>query len=77
MEDWARRVGLHRLELTVMPHNERAIALYQKRGFSIEGEISHSLYIDGEYVDEFLMAKIVDGEITKQSHARDVLPHYE
>ena len=37
IEEWAKQTGLHRLELTVMKHNERGIALYKKVGFRIEG----------------------------------------
>lgn len=63
MEAWARAWGARRLELSVMAHNERAIALYNRMGFTIEGRMRDSLYVDGQYVDEFLMAKILeDGE---------------
>jgi RimJ/RimL family protein N-acetyltransferase len=59
-ETWARSQGLHRLELTVMTHNERGIALYQKMGFEIEGTRHHSLKVDGVYVDEYMMAKLLE-----------------
>jgi GNAT superfamily N-acetyltransferase len=35
--EWARARGLHRLSLSVFPHNEAAIALYRKFGFLEEG----------------------------------------
>jgi RimJ/RimL family protein N-acetyltransferase len=35
--DWARAQGLHKLALSVFPHNEAAIALYEKFGFVEEG----------------------------------------
>jgi RimJ/RimL family protein N-acetyltransferase len=35
--DWAKARGLHKLTLSVFPHNEAAIALYQKFGFVEEG----------------------------------------
>lgn len=35
--DWARARGLHKLALSVFPHNEAAIALYRKFGFTEEG----------------------------------------
>jgi RimJ/RimL family protein N-acetyltransferase len=35
--DWARQRGLHKLSLSVFPHNEAAIALYRKFGFREEG----------------------------------------
>lgn len=59
-ERWAREVGLHRLELTVMAHNHRAVALYSKMGFRFEGTKRDSLRVDGEYVDEYYMAKLLD-----------------
>ncbi len=50
---WAKESPLQRLELTVMTHNERAIALYKRYGFEIEGTHKHSLMVDGALVDEF------------------------
>ena len=35
--DWARERGLHKLSLSVWPHNAAAIALYRKYGFVEEG----------------------------------------
>lgn len=58
-EQWAREKNLHRLELTVMTHNVRGIALYKKMGFEIEGTAQHQLKVDGEYVDLHLMAKLL------------------
>jgi RimJ/RimL family protein N-acetyltransferase len=58
-ERWARRQGLHRLELTVMRHNARGLTLYQKMGFEIEGTKRDSLQVEGVYVDEFCMAKLL------------------
>ena len=34
---WARARGLHKLSLSVFPHNDAAIALYRKFGFAEEG----------------------------------------
>lgn len=59
MEEWAKRIGVHRLELTVMTHNKAAIALYGKMGFEIEGTARETLFVDGRYVDEYLMAKLI------------------
>ena len=59
-ERWAReRGGIHRLELTVMAHNFKAVALYERAGFTIEGSRRHSLLVDGSYVDEHYMAKLL------------------
>ncbi len=35
--DWARERGLHKLTLSVFPHNDAAMALYRKYGFVVEG----------------------------------------
>ena len=59
MEAWARGWGAHRLELTVMPHNAAGLALYNKMGFEIEGTARHALRVDGAYVDEITMAKVL------------------
>ncbi|MFD2700286.1 GNAT family N-acetyltransferase [Paenibacillus shunpengii] len=59
MEEWCRLRRIHRIELTVMAHNEAAIALYHKMGFEMEGKKRHSLIVDGQYVDELYMAKMV------------------
>ena len=55
---WARSRGVHRLELTVMAHNARAIALYRKCGYEVEGTRRASLRLDGAYVDELAMANV-------------------
>ncbi|MBS4195085.1 GNAT family N-acetyltransferase [Lederbergia citri] len=54
--EWAKQVGLHRLDLTVIATNEVAVKLYKKMGFEIEGVKRDSLFIDGEYVDEYYMS---------------------
>lgn len=59
LQDWATKHEIHRLELTVMKHNENAISLYKKMGFQIEGTKVHSLKINGKYVDEYYMAKLI------------------
>jgi ribosomal protein S18 acetylase RimI-like enzyme len=35
--EWARERGLHKLSLSVFPHNTAGIALYRKFGFVEEG----------------------------------------
>jgi len=59
IERWAKERGIHRLELTVVFHNEVALAFYKKMGFEIEGRKKHSLLINGSYVDEYWMAKLI------------------
>jgi RimJ/RimL family protein N-acetyltransferase len=57
--DWAIAHGLHRLELTVMAHNTRAIGLYERMGFTVEGRRCECLLVDGQFVDELTMAAIL------------------
>jgi RimJ/RimL family protein N-acetyltransferase len=53
---WARDLGVRKLELHVFPHNEAAIALYERFGFRREG-YRRSHYRRGtEYLDAILMA---------------------
>jgi RimJ/RimL family protein N-acetyltransferase len=59
IEQWAASVAIHRLELTVNIKNARAMSLYEKFGFEREGTKRHSLFIDGEYIDELYMAKLL------------------
>jgi len=58
LEDWAHARGIHRLELTVMTHNP-AVALYRRVGFEVEGTRRHSLLVDGTYVDEYYMSRLL------------------
>lgn len=59
LDQWAQSNGIHRLELTVMIHNAAAVALYKKMGFQIEGIKKHSLIVDGKYIDEYYMARLI------------------
>lgn len=59
LERWAGRNSVHRIELTVMAHNERALKLYRKMGYEVEGRRKNSLLVDGTYVDEYYMAKLL------------------
>lgn len=38
---------------------EPGIALYKKQGFEIEGTRKHAYIINGQYVDEYYMGKIL------------------
>jgi putative acetyltransferase len=53
-----RWIGLLRLELTVYVDNERAIALYRRFGFAIEGRHRGYVLRDGVFVDAFAMARV-------------------
>ncbi|MCE5171110.1 GNAT family N-acetyltransferase [Paenibacillus profundus] len=63
--DWANEKDIVRLELTVMAHNERAIALYRKIGFTIEGVKKCSILVKEQYIDEYMMSRLLhDGQGT-------------
>ncbi|WP_052702746.1 GNAT family N-acetyltransferase [Paenibacillus beijingensis] len=56
LERW-RPDTVTRFELTVMVHNKRAIALYRKMGFVIEGIKKNAMIVDGVYTDEYLLVR--------------------
>ena len=50
--EWARSNGLHKLSLSVFPHNHAAIGLYRKFGFVEEGWlVRHVRRADGQLWD--------------------------
>lgn len=53
-DGWA---GVLRLELMVFVDNERALALYRKFHFEIEGRLRGYALRDGRYVDSYTMAR--------------------
>lgn len=58
--DWARSRGLHKLSLSVFPHNEAAIALYRKFGFVEEGRrVKHYRRASGEVWDAIEMGLLL------------------
>jgi RimJ/RimL family protein N-acetyltransferase len=61
---WAAARGLRRIELNVMAHNHRAIALYERAGFVHEGRRVDCLLIDGKFIDELYMALILPGAMS-------------
>lgn len=56
---WAPAHGIHRLELTVMAHNQRARDLYERMGFTVEGRRRECLLVDGRMTDELYMALLL------------------
>ena len=59
LEHFARHAGIHRLELTVMSHNARALRLYEQMQYRVEGMRRESLHVNGAYVNEFCMSKLL------------------
>jgi len=54
-ENW---LNISRVELTVFVDNDRAIALYKKHDFQIEGRAVNYAFRNGKYVDVYHMARI-------------------
>lgn len=70
LDEWARARRLHRVELTVISQNTRAIRLYERAGFVMEGTRRDALRIDGRFVDERWMSKLLpSAESTDESRA--------
>ena len=53
-------MGLHRISLTVLADNHRAIRAYRKCGFREEGRFRETLWRDGEWHDDLSMAILAD-----------------
>lgn len=58
-EEWAREVGIRKLELHVLPYNEAAIGLYESLGYEREGVRRNHYRRGAELIDAVLMAKEV------------------
>lgn len=54
-DNWA---GILRIELTVLVDNARAIALYERYGFVLEGVMRAHIMRDGLYADTQMMARL-------------------
>jgi RimJ/RimL family protein N-acetyltransferase len=54
--DWARGTGIvTKINLRVRTDNQRAIALYRRKGFVIEGTMHKEILLDGQYYDHHWM----------------------
>ena len=60
LDEWAGENGIVRLELTVECVNTGAKLLYEKHGFKVEGIRPKSMKVNGRFVDEYYMGKILD-----------------
>ena len=59
MEDWARLKNMHRIEAQVRTKNVKAMALYLKCGFEIEGVAHDAAYINGTWHHQYYIAKLL------------------
>lgn len=56
-EAWAKSVGVRKIELHVFPHNESALALYERLGYRQVGVRHGHFRRSAGYVDAILMEK--------------------
>ncbi len=65
------RLGLHRVSLTVLADNARAVAAYTRCGFVVEGRFRDTLFRDGIWHDDLSMAILEPQWRAQQSAARE------
>ncbi|MEK4075631.1 GNAT family N-acetyltransferase [Paenibacillus sp. FSL M7-0656] len=59
--EWADQTGVEKMTLNVLASNEKAIELYQKSGFEIEGILKKDRrHADGQYYDTIVMGRFRD-----------------
>jgi len=58
----------HRLWLDVRDHNEKAIELYKKKGFSIEGHLRECVYVEDHHESIYIMGMLRHEYIDRQTH---------
>ncbi len=57
---WARETGrIKKINLCVRTDNHRAIRLYDRKNFMLEGTIKHELYLNGKYFDVYHMGLVL------------------
>ncbi|PTX59149.1 hypothetical protein C8P63_11394 [Melghirimyces profundicolus] len=56
---WAKAHGIEKINLDVWETNDRAIRLYRKYGFRLEGRRRRQAILNGQYVDEVFMARFL------------------
>ena len=56
---WAAGAGFTKVILSAFPHNTRAIAFYERHGFTLEGRRALQFCRAGRYFDELLMGRPV------------------
>lgn len=65
-----RILNLRRIALEVYEYNQRAIRAYEKVGFQKEGRVRRSVFKNGKYIDEYVMAVLQDEFYEKWSSLR-------
>lgn len=57
--EWSLKAGVEKICLDVFSNNPRAIQMYEKFGFVVEGIRKRQYVIENKYVDEFFMSKFL------------------
>jgi len=60
LEKWAVDKKVHRVSGTVRHNNKRAIGLYLKMGYQIEGTARETAFFDNEWQHEYYLGKIIN-----------------
>lgn len=59
--EWVRREpSVTKVNLRVRTDNARALALYRRCGFTVEGTLRRDICVDGHYYDHYSMGLLVD-----------------
>ncbi|MDD3047477.1 MAG: GNAT family N-acetyltransferase, partial [Methanocorpusculum sp.] len=58
LEDEVSKRGFIRIECMVADTNPRAVCLYERLGYELEGTKKMAFYLDGKYTDLKIMGKI-------------------
>lgn len=58
--DFAKKEGFKKITIQVMGSNPAALKLYNKLGFVEEGRLKKEFFIDGEYIDDYILTFYLD-----------------
>lgn len=60
LQELARQEKMHKITLRVLGTNPKALRLYERAGFKQVGELKDEFYLDGRFVNDYLMDWFVD-----------------
>lgn len=60
-----KTLNLRKIILEVADYNEKAIKLYEKLGFELEGKLKKNVYADGKFYDLLIMSLFCDDHFRK------------
>jgi putative acetyltransferase len=59
-DEFARSAGFLRIEAQVRTNNDRGVQLYKRMGYAIEGTRKSAALIEGQLIDEYFIARLLD-----------------